>query len=89
MRAGRHHFQMFSTYEIAESIAVEAALARCIHVCTTELKNGHAGLASEASSSCMCRARTPSVLLCGSGQQAWALESADSPGLFVDVDGQV
>ena len=47
-------FQMFSTYEIAESIAVEAALARCIHVCTTELKNGHAGLASEASTGAAC-----------------------------------
>ena len=37
----------------------------------------------------MCRDRTPGVLLSGDDGQQWALESATSPGLFLDLDNQV
>ena len=39
--------------------------------------------------SCMCRDRIPGVLLSGGDGQQWALESATSPGLFLDIDNQV
>ena len=35
---------------------------------------------------CLYRMVAPSVYLSGQGEARWALESADSPGLFMDAD---
>lgn len=39
--------------------------------------------------SCICRDRAPGVLLSGDDGQQWALESATSPSLFLDLDNEV
>ena len=35
---------------------------------------------------CLCRMAAPLVYLTGQTGEMWAIESADSPGLFMDAD---